>query len=130
MHDDVERPPTRQPPFREPSHRDTRAVMWLAIFMQAIEAFVLLVGGPLLPLLFIAASSILATWLFRWLRRLLSSERLALFFTSIAAAAVPWITYQTAPMAYFSGVGLFWGLPISYAVTALVVAVLTRMTRT
>src|SRR5438552_9993895 len=110
------RAPRRSP--REPSQRETLAVMCLAIFCQGIESFILL-AWPGLSVLFVCASGLLALLLYKWVRYLVSSERLALLLTATAAAAVPWITFQLAPMGNFSGAGLFWGLVFPYGLAAI-----------
>jgi hypothetical protein len=113
----------------EPTHREVLAVTWLAVFVQGLEAFVLLIGGPLLPLLFIVTSGILASLLFRWLRALRYSDRKATLFTSIAAAVVPWMTVSLFRANGFAEVDLILGLVSPYALVAALSPFLTSYRR-
>jgi hypothetical protein len=56
MTEDDRSEPTEMVRTCEPTHRETMAVVWLALIVQGLEAFVLLIGGPLLPLSLIVTS--------------------------------------------------------------------------
>jgi len=103
--------------------------MWLAIFLQGLEAFVLLALGPLLLVLFLSASGIAAFLLRVWLRYLLASDRQALLFTFAAAAVVPWVSYWLFPMGDFNGIGLLLGLALPYAAVAILLPFLIGIKR-
>jgi hypothetical protein len=131
MSEDHRHEPVERVSVRAPTHRETLAVMWLAIFNLGLEALFLAgTGGSLLALLFVITNWILVALLFHWLHYLLSNDRLALLWTSVAAAAVLWVTCLLFRAYGLAEAELLWGLISPYALMAVGSAVVAAYKRT